>query len=183
MNDVVKISNQDSSLENDTKFLVEERVKKIFKKLNHCVESNGLIDVTRLVNSFNFEIVENIGLPKLLNGIVTCDMNGNQMCINNNLSKESKRYSIAYLLSTYLLYYSKQEFFSFNHLESCEDYNAAFMARLLLIPESILRTAYSNSNGDIQYLSELFEVPSNVMEQRLKEINKFKKFALKKYLI
>lgn len=157
MNDVVKISNQDSSLENDTKFLVEERVKKIFKKLNHCVESNGLIDVTRLVNSFNFEIVENMGLPKLLNGIVTCDMNGNQMCINN-----------------------KQEFFSFNHLESCEDYNAAFMARLLLIPESILRTAYSNSNGDIQYLSVLFEVPSNVMEQRLKEINKFKKFALKK---
>lgn len=51
------------------------------------------------------------------------------MSINNNLSKESKRYSIAYLLSTYLLYYNKHEFFCFKYLESCEDYNAAFTAR------------------------------------------------------
>lgn len=50
---------------------------------------------------------------------------------------------------------------------------------LLLVPKSVLKTAYSNSNGDLQYLSGLFEVPSNVMEQRLKEINKFKNFILK----
>ena len=154
----------------DVANLLEERTKKIFEKLNHCIKPNGLIDITKLAYSFNFEIVEHKGLPELLNGMITCDINGNQMAINNNLSKESKRYSIAYLLSTYLLYYQNQEFFSFKHLESDEDLDASNMARLLLIPESILKTICPDYDEDTQWLAEMFEVPYTVMEQRIKEI-------------
>ena len=113
--------------------LLEERTQKIFDNLDHCINLNGLIDITKLAYSFNFEIIEHKGLPDLLNGMITCDVNGNQMAINNNLSKESKRYSIAYLLSTYLLYYKKQEFFSFKYIDLEEDLDASNMARLLLI--------------------------------------------------
>ena len=162
--------------------LLEERTQKIFEKLGHCIKLNGLLDITKLAYSFNFEIVEHKGLPELLNGMLTCDINGNQMAINNNLSKESKRYSIAYLLSTYLLYYQNQDFFSFKHLELEEDLDASNMARLLLIPESILKTICSDCDGDTQWLAEMFEVPYTVMEQRIKEIKKSKGSVLTKKL-
>ena len=161
---------------------LEERTQKIFEKLGHCIKSNGLIDITKLAYSFNFEIVEHKGLPELLNGMITSDINGNQMAINNNLSKESKRYSIAYLLSTYLLYYQNQEFFSFKHLESDEDLDASNMARLLLIPESILKTICPDCDENTQWLAEMFEVPYTVMEQRIKEIKKSKGSVLTKKL-
>ena len=161
-----------STEEKSNNIFLEERTQKIFEKLGHCIKSNGLIDITKLAYSFNFEIVEHKGLPELLNGMITSDINGNQMAINNNLSKESKRYSIAYLLSTYLLYYQNQEFFSFKHLESDEDLDASNMARLLLIPESILKTICPDCDEDTQWLAEMFEVPYTVMEQRIKEIKK-----------
>lgn len=164
----------------NTENLVEERTQKIFEKLNHCIKSNGLLDITKLAYSFNFEIVEHKGLPDLLNGMITCDINGNQMAINNNLSKEYKRYAIAYLLSTYLLYYQKQEFFSFKHLGSDEDLEASNMARLLLIPESILKTICPDCNENVQWLADMFEVPYYVMEQRIKEIKKSKGSVLTK---
>jgi len=163
--------------------LLEERTQKIFEKLGHCIKSDGLLDITKLAYSFNFKIIEHKGLPDLLNGMITCDANGNQMAINNNLSKESKRYSIAYLLSTYLLYYQEQEFFSFKHIESEEDLDASNMSRLLLIPESILKTMCPNHDEDTQWLAEMFEVPYNVMEQRIKEIKKSKNSVLIKKLI
>lgn len=162
--------------------LIEERTQKIFEKLGHCIKSNGLLDITKLAYSFNFEIVEHKGLPDLLNGMITCDANGNQMAINNNLSKESKRYSIAYLLSTYLLYYQKQEFFSFKHIDSKEDLDASNMARLLLIPESILKTMCPDYDENSQWLAEMFEVPYNIMEQRIKEIKKLNGIVLTKKL-
>lgn len=172
MNDTLKSTYNYNYIKKDTTLLSEERAKKIFKKLGYCIKSNGLLDITKLAYSFNFEIIEHDGLPTLLNGMITCNVNGNQIAINNNLSKESKRYSIAYLLSTYLLYYQKQEFFSFKYLESDEDLGAANMARLLLIPESILITMCHDFNENIRRLAEIFEVPCNVMEQRIKEINK-----------
>lgn len=155
--------------------IIEERTKKIFERLE-CFKTNGNIDITKLAYLFNFEIVENNGLPDLLNGMITCDLNGNQMVINNNLSKESKRYSIAYLLSIYLLYYQNENFFIYKHLEFDEEIDASMMARKLLIPnisESILKVMYPNYMNNIQELSEMFEVPYNVMEQRIKEIRKY----------
>lgn len=155
--------------------IIEERTKKIFERLE-CFKSNGNIDITKLAYLFNFEIVENNELPDLINGMITCDLNGNQMVINNNLSKESKRYSIAYLLSIYLLYYQNEDLFIYKHLEFDEKIDASMMARKLLIPnisESILKRMYSNYMNNIKELSEMFEVPYNVMEQRIKEIRKY----------
>ena len=175
------INNSDSSIRNKPSVtqeiginLVEERTQKIFERLNHCISSNGLIDATRLAYSFGFEIVEHKGLPYLLNGIITSNINGNQMAINDNLSKEHKRYSIAYLLSAYLLYYQKQEFFDFKHLDLEEDLEASYMARLLLIPESVLKTVGTDIEDNTQWLADMFQVPCNVMEQRIQEIKKSK---------
>lgn len=132
--------------------IIEERTKKIFERLEYF-NSNENMDITKLAYLFNFEIVENNGLPDLLNGMITCDLNGNQMVINNNLSKESKRYSIVYLLSIYLLYYQNENFFIYKHLEFDEKIDASMMARKLLIPnisESILKVMYPNYMNNIQ---------------------------------
>lgn len=180
MNDISKIDDDISG--KDIATILEERTNKIFEKLRFCIKPTGLFDITKLACSFNFEVVEQSGLPKLLNGMITCDDNGNQMAINNNLSKEYKRYSIAYLLSAYLLYYQKQESFSFKHLESHEDLDASNMARLLLIPKSILKTKRSNHDENIQLLAEMFEVPYSVMDQRIKEIDKPNESILRKKL-
>lgn len=154
--------------------LVEARTKKIFERLNYCFDSNGLIDATKLAYSFGFEIIEHKGLPDLLNGIITSNINDNQMAINDNLSKEHKRYSIAYLLSAYLLYYQKQDFFDYKHLDLEEDLDASYMARLLLIPEAILEKICTDVDNNVQWLADMFQVPCNVMEQRIKEIKKSK---------
>lgn len=158
---------------------IEARTKKIFERLNHCINTNGLIDATKLAYSFGFKIEEHKGLPDLLNGVITCDRNGNQMAINNNLSKEKKRYSITYLLSAYLLYYQNQDFFDFKHLTSDENLEVSYMTRLLLVPDDVLNH-YINDNN--QRLSDMFQVPHNVMEQRVQEIKKAKGLVLTKKL-
>lgn len=162
--------------------LVEERAQKVLEQLSHCIGVNGLIDITKLASSFGFEVIEHKGLPDLLNGMITCDINGNQMAINDNLSKERKRYSVAYLLSNYLLYYQKQEFFDSKHLDSDEDLDASYMARLLLIPESILKTINSDLGENIQWLADMFQVPYDIMEQRVQEIKKANGTVIKKKL-
>lgn len=179
----LKIKEKQINENNKKNSLLEEKTQKIFEKLGHCIKSNGLLDITKLAYSFNFEIVEQKGLPVLLNGIITCDINGNQMAINNNLSKEYKRYLIAYLLSGYLLFYKKQDFFCFKHTCLFEDSDASSMARLLLIPESILKTICPDCDENTKWLAEMFEVPYNVMEQRIKEIKKSKGSFLTKKLI
>lgn len=173
-------SNENSVLamqEVNTNF-IEERTQRIFEQLNCCIDENGLIDAAKLACSFGFKIVEHNGLPALLNGMITCDSSGNQMAINANFSKKQKRYSITYLLSTYLLYYQNQEFFNVKHLSSEEDLEASYMARLLLIPESVLNAIYSNTDRNNTQLADIFQVPCNVMEQRVQEINSAKGFLL-----
>lgn len=176
MNDISKFD--DNISEKDIAAILEERTNKIYESLSYCVKPTGLFDIAKLAYSFDFEIVEQSGLPELLNGMITCDANGKQMAINNNMSKEYKRYSIAYLLSAYLLYYQGQDFFSFQHLEADEDLDASSMARLLLIPESLLKVIYHNCDENIQLLANTFEVPYNVMEQRIKETKKLKNSIL-----
>ena len=161
------------------KTLIQDRTNVIFKMFNDSIKENNLLDITKLAHLFKFEISEHNGLPELLNGMITCDTKSNQIAINNKLSKESKRYSIAYLLSTYLLYYKKQDFFIFKHLDSDEDLDASYMARLLLIPETILKNAYIDCGKDIQLLAKLFEVPDGVMEQRIRDVYKTKSLILK----
>ena len=163
--------------------LVEERTQKVLEQFSLCIGVNSLIDFTKLASSFGFEIIEHKGLPDLLNGMITCDINGNQMAINSNLSKERKRYSIAYLLSNYLLYYQKQEFFDSKHLDSVENLDASYMARLLLIPESILKTINPDLGENIQWLADIFQVPYDIMEQRVQEIKKTnrKRITIKEY--
>lgn len=168
--------------ENDMK-LVEERTQKIYETFNHCINSNGLIDATKLACSFGLEIVEHKGLPAFLNGIITSDINGNQMAINYFLSKETKRYSIAYLLSAYLLYYQKQDFFLFKYLNNSEEnLETSYMARLLLIPESTLKTIKPNIKYGTTQLAEMFQVPNDVMEQRIQEIKNKKNLLLTRKL-
>lgn len=162
------------------KTLIEDRTSMIFKISEHSIKENGLLDITKLAYLFNFEILEHNGLPEVLNGMITCDTKSNQIAVNNNLSKESKRYSIAYLLSAYLLYYKKQDFFIFKHLDSDENLDASYMARLLLIPETILKNVSIICGKDIQLLTKIFEVPDDVMEQRIREVYKLKYFILKK---
>lgn len=177
MNDISKFD--DNISEKDIAAILEERTNKIYESLSYCVKPTGLFDIAKLAYSFDFEIVEQSGLPELLNGMITCDANGKQMAINNNMSKEYKRYSIAYLLSAYLLYYQGQDFFSFQHLEADEDLDASSMARLLLIPESIFKRLIPDSL-ETKWSSEAFEVPYDVMEQRIKEIRKIRERVLVK---
>lgn len=56
------------------------------------------------------------------------------------------------------------------------------MARLLLIPKSILKTKRSNHDENIQLLAEMFEVPYSVMDQQIKEIDKPNESILRKKL-
>ena len=167
---------------NDEKLPIslEEKVQKTFEMFGICIKSNGLLDIAKLAHQFNFEIVEHNGLPKLLNGMVTSDTNSNQMTINNNLSKGQKRYSIAYLLSNYLLYYQGQDFLIFKYNNCAEDLEISYMARVLLIPSSALEHAYSDISENIEILSNIFEVPDNVMEQRIQDIKKIKRLNLVK---
>lgn len=162
---------------------IEERTQKILESLDSCIKPSGLIDATKLATSFGFEVVEQKEIPDLYSGIITCDSNGKQMAINNNMSKESKRYSITYLLSAYLLYYQKQDFFTFKHLISNEDFEVSYMTRLLLIPESVIEKVYPNAIKDQNLLANIFQVPYNVMEQRLKEIKETKHQVLIKKLM
>lgn len=160
--------------------LVEERTRKMFERLNYCFNANGLIDITKLASSFEFEIVEHNGLPELMHGIMTCDSNRKQMAINDNLSKEKKRYTIAYLVSIYLLYYQNQEFFMHKHLEKDENLEASYMARSLLIPAPIFATICPDANGNTQWLADMFQVPCDIMKKRIQEIKKEKNTILTK---
>lgn len=155
--------------------LVEERVQKIFKRLDFCLDSGGLIDSVKLANALGFEVIQHKGLPGLMNGIITSDSNGKQMAINDNLSKEKKRYSITYLLSTYLLCYQNQDFFKQQHTDFDEDTDSSYMARLLLIPEPLLSSVISqNESKDSKSLANAFQVPIDIMEERLDELHKSK---------
>ena len=160
--------------------LIEMRVQKIYEKMNWCIKENNLIDISKLASSFKFDIIEHNELPDLLNGVITCNGENNQMAINNNLSKGQKRYSIAYLLSSYLLYYQGQDFLIFKHNNCAENFEISYMARVLLIPSSTLEHAYSDISENIKILSNIFEVPDNVMEQRIQDLKKIKRLNLVK---
>lgn len=161
-------------MEIDNKRLIEERSEKIFETLNMCINLNGLIDAVKLAKAFGFEIIEHNGLQPLINGIITSSCNSNEIVINDNLSKEQKRYTIIYLISNYLLYYQNQKIFNIRHIYLKEDVDAAYMARLLLIPEKILKISNSKNNENIQYLANIFCVPGIVMSERIADLNKTK---------
>jgi len=152
--------------------LVEERAQKVLENFSDCIRENGLIDVTKLACSLGFSVLQSDELSISLSGLITCNKESNQIAVNNNLSKKDKRYSIAYLLSTYLLYCQNQDSFTFEHHDSDEDVEAAYMARLLLIPDSVLETLCPNANPDELGLVDKFQVPYSIIEQRIEEISK-----------
>lgn len=171
-----------NKLETEIEFL-EERANKIREKLWYCFYKDGTVNITELTHSLGFEIFEHNGLPELVNGAITSNKDGNQMAINNNLSIEKKRYVIAYLLSTYLLYYQNQEFFKQMHLDNNEDYDATYFARLLLIPEKTLLFLYESkilndkiSSVEIRELANIFKITPDVIEKKIEDIkNKYSK--------
>lgn len=159
----------------EQKINIQKRVQRIFDSLSFCYNCNGLIDTVKLARAFKFEVVEHKGLPALVNGIITVGGDGHQITINDNLSKDKKRYTIAYLLSTYLLYYQEDVFFIQKYIEKEEDLNAAYFTRLLLISESILLTMSPNaitniSDEDNKFLANMFQVPYDVMNKKIEDI-------------
>lgn len=179
MKNITKSNNQETKI-----IFLEERANKIREKLWYCFYKEGTVDSTKLAYSFGFEIVEHNGLPKLVNGVITSNKDGNQMAINNNLSIDKKRYVITYLLSTYLLYYQKQEFFKQMHLDNEEDYDAAYFARLLLISEKELLLFISKSrilnnkisSVEIRELANIFKTTPDLIEKKIEDIkNKYSK--------
>jgi len=157
--------------------IFKERERKIREKLYFCFYKDGKPDAVKLANAFGFEIIEHKGLPVLLNGIITCDSNGNQMAINNNISKKKKRYTIIYLLSHYLLYYQNQDFYIQKYSDKEENLDAAYFARLLLIPGNVL-LAFDGwniknkkvSEEDIRLWSNIYEVPYDVVNKRYEDL-------------
>lgn len=151
----------------ETKINIKKRVQKIFDSLSFCYNHNGLVDTIKLASAFSFEVIEHEELQEQINGIITASNNGHQIVINSNLSKDNKRYIITYLLSTYLLYYQDDEFFIRKHLGSTEDFSAAYMARLLLIDEKILKEKIDNNSS--KTLANIFQVPHYVMNDRIND--------------
>ena len=147
-------------------YFQNRRSEKLFENFADCLKPNGLFDITKLAYFFGFEITEQKELPEFLNGVIIQDSEEKQLVVNDKASKNSKRYSIAYLL-----YYHGQESFDIKHLKSKEDSRASLMARLLLIPEAVLKTVYSDNNDDIKWLAGIFGVPCDVMKQRVEEIS------------
>ena len=101
--------------------------------------------------------------------------------LNIYFSKEQKRYTIAYLISSYLIFYNNEKFlgshFLGSHVFDNEIEEVAAFARMLLIPDNKLKASISK---DCETLAYFFKVPVEVMDKRLKEVYKKDKILQRK---
>lgn len=140
-----------------------------------------MLDSVKLAVAFGFEIIEFDKLKAQINGCMTVGLNCKQILINENFSKEWKRYTIAYLLCHYLLFYNNDASLSVKHIDNNEDIWAAYMARLLLIDEELLiKCNYQNLK--IEYLSNIFNVPYKIMEKRIDDVDLKKRLKVTELL-
>ena len=107
--------------------------------------------------------------------------NNKNIILNIYFSKEQKRYTIAYLISSYLIFYNNEKFlgshFLGSHVFDNEIEEVAAFARMLLIPDNKLKASISK---DCETLAYFFKVPVEVMDKRLKEVYKKDKILQRK---
>ena len=89
---------------------VQKRVKKILDNFRDCKDEFGIMDITRFAVLFGFNINESRDLPNDINGKIISTNNNKNIILNIYFSKEQKRYTIAYLISSYLIFYNNEKF-------------------------------------------------------------------------
>ena len=147
---------------------VQKRVKKILDNFRDCKDEFGIMDITRFAVLFGFNINESRDLPNDINGKIISTNNNKNIILNIYFSKEQKRYTIAYLISSYLIFYNNEIFLGSHVLDNEIDAVASF-ARILLVPDNKLKAC---NTRDCEALASYFSVPIEIMELRLKEVFK-----------
>lgn len=147
---------------------VQKRVKKILDNFRDCKDEFGIMDITRFAVLFGFNINESHDLPNDINGKIISTNNNKNIILNIYFSKEQKRYTIAYLISSYLIFYNNEKFLGSHVLDNEIEEVAAF-ARMLLIPDNKLKLC---TTTDCETLAYFFKVPVEIMDLRLKEVFK-----------
>lgn len=155
---------------------VQKRVKKILDNFRDCKDEFGIMDITRFAVLFGFNINESHDLPNDINGKIISTNNNKNIILNIYFSKEQKRYTIAYLISSYLIFYNNEKFLG-SHVFDNEIEEVAAFARMLLIPDNKLKASISK---DCETLAYFFKVPVEVMNKRLKEVYKKDKILQRK---
>ena len=160
---------------------IQKRIKKILDNFKECDDDYSVIDITKFATLFGFDVSESYDLTDNINGKITSTNNSKKIVLNINFSKAHKRYTIAYLISSFLIFYNNETFLGSHTLDDEIDEVAAF-ARMLLIPENKLtfvRKLSLHQNklkkytaSDCENLAYLFNVPIEVMDIRLKEVYK-----------
>lgn len=147
---------------------IQKRVKKILDNFRDCKDEFGIMDITRFAVLFGFNINESRDLPNDINGKISSANNNKKIILNIYFSKEQKRYTIAYLISSYLIFYNNEIFLGSHVLDNEIDAVASF-ARILLVPDNKLKAC---NTRDCEALASYFSVPIEIMELRLKEVFK-----------
>ena len=147
---------------------IQKRLKMIFDKFAECSNELGIIDITKFARSFGFSVNESSDLPDDINGKINSANNNKKIILNIYFSKEQKRYTIAYLISSYLIFYNNDIFLGSHVLDNEIDAVASF-ARILLVPDNKLKAC---NTRDCEALASYFSVPIDMMELRLKEVFK-----------
>lgn len=145
---------------------IEKRIKLLESKLCSCFDSNGLIDVVKLANSYGFTVLEDKDMFCLVNGMLSYDENNSYIILNEEIDENYKRYTTIYLLCMYLLYYNGENIYVARKIDLDEDYNASYMARLMLIPNRIYKSANALGFYDEKDLAKVFKVPTKVVAKR-----------------
>lgn len=160
---------------------IQKRLKMILDKFAECSNELGIIDITKFARSFGFIVNESSDLPNDINGKIISTNNNKNIILNIYFSKEQKRYTIAYLISSYLIFYNNEKFlgshFLGSHVFDNEIEEVAAFARMLLIPDNKLKASISK---DCETLAYFFKVPVEVMDKRLKEVYKKDKILQRK---
>lgn len=155
---------------------IQKRLKMILDKFAECSNELGIIDINKFARSFGFSVNESSDLPKNIKDKINSANNNKNIILNIYFSKEQKRYTIAYLISSYLIFYNNEKFLG-SHVFDNEIEEVAAFARMLLIPDNKLKASISK---DCETLAYFFKVPVEVMDKRLKEVYKKDKILQRK---
>ena len=147
---------------------IQNRVKIILENFRECKSESEIIDITKFATLFGFIIYYDINSSKDINGRIICKKSRKEIILNRKCSKESKRYTICYLLASYLLFYNKENFLG-SHVFDNEIDEVSLFARMLLVPDNKLKAC---NTRDCEALASYFSVPIDIMELRLKEVFK-----------
>jgi len=89
--------------------------------------------------------------------------------IKSNLSLDQKNYDLGCIFGRYAIHNGLNEKFNITNV-SIENDEAICFANNLLMPEDVFKNAYEKTKGNHMMLMITFNVPDNVIEDRIKEL-------------